>query len=349
MSGPPVEPVPAAEAAAWLRDGLVLDDAGRPTRPVLLVDLDGKTDDDLIGLAADATSVVIGIAEDGRCVPSDLARELACTLVRTGEQAERSLVRASDPGEAARQVARAVLHAPRAASALTRLLRVTAMSSVADGLAAESAAYSMLLASSEFHRWLNSRVRRDVPSPEHPPVRLWREGAVLEVLLDRPERRNAYSRHLRDGLVEALDLAAADDNIAEVRLSGAGPAFCSGGDLDEFGSTTDASTAHLIRLDRSVARRIAHLAKPVVVDLHGACVGAGIEIASFADRVRATPDAWFQLPEVAMGLVPGAGGTVGITRRIGRWRTAYLALSGTRLPAATADAWGLVDEIRGYS
>jgi enoyl-CoA hydratase/carnithine racemase len=57
-------------------------------------------------------------------------------------------------------------------------------------------------------------------------------------------------------------------------------------------------------------------------------------------------DAWFELPEVGMGLVPGAGGTVSLPRRIGRQRTAWLALSGARLDADTALAWGLVDEIR---
>jgi enoyl-CoA hydratase/carnithine racemase len=68
-------------------------------------------------------------------------------------------------------------------------------------------------------------------------------------------------------------------------------------------------------------------------------------VPSFASRVEATQDAWFRLPEIGMGLVPGAGGTVSITRRIGRWRTAYLALSGARLDADTALKWGLVDAI----
>ena len=79
--------------------------------------------------------------------------------------------------------------------------------------------------------------------------------------------------------------------------------------------------------------------------LHGACIGAGVEIPSFAARVVATEDAFCQLPELAMGLVPGAGGTVGITKRIGRWRTAYLALTAARISATTALEWGLVDAV----
>jgi enoyl-CoA hydratase/carnithine racemase len=82
----------------------------------------------------------------------------------------------------------------------------------------------------------------------------------------------------------------------------------------------------------------------VTMDLHGGCIGAGIELAAFAGLVRATPDTLISLPEVQMGLIPGAGGTVSITRRVGRHRCAYLALSGCAISAQTALEWGLVDE-----
>ena len=79
--------------------------------------------------------------------------------------------------------------------------------------------------------------------------------------------------------------------------------------------------------------------------VHGACVGAGVELAAFAGRVTAPAGTTFRLPEVSMGLIPGAGGTASIPRRIGRWRTLYLALSGVVLDAATAAQWGLIDEV----
>ena len=118
-----------------------------------------------------------------------------------------------------------------------------------------------------------------------------------------------------------------------------------GGDLDEFGEAADAGLAHASRLTRSAGAALHALRDRVEARLHGACVGAGIELPAFVNRVVARDDAFFQLPEVSMGLVPGAGGTASILPRIGRRRLAYMALTGVRIDAATALEWGLVDEI----
>jgi enoyl-CoA hydratase/carnithine racemase len=176
-------------------------------------------------------------------------------------------------------------------------------------------------------------------------VLLDRSGDRLRITLNRPERRNAYGRELRGALVDALELAELDPSIGRVLLDGAGPAFCAGGDLDEFGTTPDLVTAHLVRTRGGAALGLHRLADRTEVRLHGACVGAGIELPAFAGRVVATPDATLRLPEVGMGLIPGAGGTVSVPARIGRWRTLHLALSGRALSAPTALAWGLVDEV----
>jgi enoyl-CoA hydratase/carnithine racemase len=79
--------------------------------------------------------------------------------------------------------------------------------------------------------------------------------------------------------------------------------------------------------------------------VHGPCAGSGVELPAFAGRVVAHPDTTFELPELMMGLIPGAGGTVSVPARVGRHRTAWLVLTGRRIDAATARAWGLVDEI----
>jgi enoyl-CoA hydratase/carnithine racemase len=78
--------------------------------------------------------------------------------------------------------------------------------------------------------------------------------------------------------------------------------------------------------------------------VHGQVLGSGLEMAAYCGWVQAHPDAVLGLPELSLGLIPGAGGTLSITRRIGRWRTAYLVLSGQTIDAATALRWGLVDE-----
>ena len=81
--------------------------------------------------------------------------------------------------------------------------------------------------------------------------------------------------------------------------------------------------------------------------LHGRVLGSGVEMAAFCGWVVCSPETVFGLPELQLGLIPGAGGTVSITRRIGRWRAAYLFLSGQSIDADTALDWGLVDAIEG--
>jgi enoyl-CoA hydratase/carnithine racemase len=237
-----------------------------------------------------------------------------------------------------------VAASPLAAGALAVLLRGSAGRSLDAGLTAESAVYSALQAGPEFAAWRAARPRR-ARRPEGDPVSVARDGAVVTVTLDRPHVRNALDTAMRDQLVEAFSLVAVDPSIAGVHLRGVGPDFCAGGDLDEFGSFPDPATAHLVRLQQSVGRAIAAVADRVTAHLHGACVGSGIELPAFAGRVVAAPSARISLPEVALGLVPGAGGTVAIPRRIGRHRTARLALAGEVLDAATAHRWGLVDAL----
>ncbi len=236
---------------------------------------------------------------------------------------------------------------PTAAVSLAVLLRGSEQRTVEEGLAAESAVYSTLQAGTEFAAWRDRQGPSTLPPDPAPPVLVEREGDELRIVLNRPHRHNAVTAALRDGLAEALSLAAADDSITSVHLSGNGPSFCSGGDLGEFGTLPDPATAHVVRLTRSPAR-LAHLvADRLHVHLHGACIGAGIEVPALAQRVTAAPGTRISLPEVGLGLVPGAGGTASLPRRIGRHLTAALALSGATIDATAALAWGLVDEITG--
>lgn len=212
---------------------------------------------------------------------------------------------------------------------------------VDEALAVESLAYSMLLAGPEFRAWLERRGPM-TPEPSADPVLLARTGDVLTVTLNRPERHNAYDAGLRDALVDALEVAVLDPDVRVV-LRGNGRSFCQGGDLAEFGTTPDVVTAHAIRTERSPARLLAQLGGRLRVEVHGACIGSGLELAAWG-HVVAQARTVFHLPEVAMGLIPGAGGTVSLGRRLGRERAAEVILHGRRFGTAQAVAWGLVDE-----
>ena len=234
---------------------------------------------------------------------------------------------------------------PVASVSLAVLLRGSARLPIEHALAAESAVYSMLQAGREAVSWRAAHERALPPLSTDPAVLATRDGDALLITLNRPQRHNAFSRDLRDGLCEMLALAVSDDSITSVVLSGNGPSFCSGGDLGEFGTFGDPAAAHQTRLARSAARLTARLAPRLRVHLHGACMGAGIELAAFAAEVVAHPDSSIALPEIWLGLVPGAGGTASITRRVGRQRCAELALGGVAISAATALSWGLIDTI----
>jgi enoyl-CoA hydratase/carnithine racemase len=213
-----------------------------------------------------------------------------------------------------------------------------------DGLVAESATYSMLQSGREFAAWLGSADRPRPGTDRGPRVRCGDlPGGGAEVVLTRPARHNALDVQMRDELLLALD--ALRHRAGPILLRGEGGSFSSGGDLGEFGSFDDPAAAHLVRLRRSLAWRFAELGPRVVAGLHGACLGAGIELPAFAGRVVASQDALLGLPEAGLGLIPGAGGTVSVRQRIGAARTLDLIVTGSPVEAATALAWGLVDEV----
>jgi enoyl-CoA hydratase/carnithine racemase len=211
-------------------------------------------------------------------------------------------------------------------------------------LGLESAAYSALQAGPEFGSWWQ-RTTNDEIEELGPVVGCDRDGDTLTITLDRPRRHNAINAQLRDELYAALSIAVADDSIRSIVLDGSGPSFCSGGDLAEFGTRPDPATGHITRLARSPGRLIHQLRDRTTVNVHGSTLGGGLEMAAFAGQVTAHPDTMLGLPEVGLGLIPGAGGTISVTSRIGRQRTAALALTGRTIDARTALAWGLVDDV----
>lgn len=333
----------AAEALDLVRGEFGLRSAEpAPSRSLLAVEVSSpsRAVEELAHLSVTLPCVFVGVDTTGAEAPEGF--DLLLSTQATG----RPWVQTDDPAAALEDLRSGVERAPLAAVALAQLLRFGPELSLPDAVIAESFVYSMLQSGPEFKAWLRSRRtpsgRRD---PEAEPVVITRDGAHLEIELNRPAVRNALNAAMREGLMTALQIVLVDPSIESARLSGRGPGFCSGGDLSEFGSFTDPATAHAVRVGRSVGLTLSRCADRVAVQVHGPCIGAGIEIPAFSRRVVARGDATFSLPEVGFGLIPGAGGTASLPRRIGRHRTAYLALTGTSLDAASALEWGLVDEL----
>jgi enoyl-CoA hydratase/carnithine racemase len=238
---------------------------------------------------------------------------------------------------------------PIAAATCDDVLRsVDPVGAALPAVVTESLAYSTLQAGPEFARWLADRGPATVPDIAD-PIQAHRDGDTVLIAFNRPQRHNAFSTDARAALLEALAVAQLDSSVDQVVLTGNGPSFCSGGDLDEFGTFTDPASAHLARTRYSPALALdaitARLGAACRAQVHGRVLGSGLEMAAFCGRIEAAPDTVFGLPELSLGLIPGAGGTVSVTRRIGRWRTAYLVFSGRTVDTDTALAWGLVDAV----
>jgi enoyl-CoA hydratase/carnithine racemase len=321
-------------------------DGGEVAGALHVVDLDQDVPDPapLLRALGRRVALVVGVARrplSARALA--VAEAIDLTLVELPGRG-RAVVLVPDVDVALRLVARAVAACPRAALVTASVLRMTGLLPVADALAAEASAYSTLLAGPEHRRWLTER---GVPRPDREEgdrVALGRQGDVLQVRLTRPLRRNAFDAAMRSALTDALAVALADPATSVV-LSGEGPVFSAGGDLDEFGRLTDPATAWVVRRSEHPGLALHLLGGRAHVHVHGACAGAGVELPAFAARVTARRGTTVRLPELAMGLLPGAGGTVSLPRRIGRWRTAWLALTGSTLPADQALDWGLVDAL----
>jgi len=287
-----------------------------------------------------ASGVVVSIGS-----PSD---DATFTLTDEDSDDRRAVTVASVP-DALDDLRQRCLRWPTAAAVCSDVLRAhDDETPTLTGVITESLAYSTLQSGPDFARWLGER---GPAAPVHipDPVQAERVEGVLSVRFNRAKRHNAFSTDARAALLEALEVARLDPSVTDVVLSGNGPSFCSGGDLAEFGTFTDPAGAHLARTRHSPALVLdaltARLGRRCRAEVHGQVLGSGLEMAAFCGWVQSRSDAVFGLPELSLGLLPGAGGTVSISRRIGRWRTAYLVLSGQTIDPSMALRWGLIDEI----
>ncbi|MCY4041226.1 MAG: enoyl-CoA hydratase/isomerase family protein, partial [Gammaproteobacteria bacterium] len=234
---------------------------------------------------------------------------------------------------------------PIASAVTVQVLRTSMRLSTSRALEVESLGYATLQAGAEYANWLRASEFRTQSKGTDTPVRMARHGSDVSIALSDPDSANALGVAMRDALSEAFQAVGADASIESVIVTGDGAHFCAGGDLTEFKRAQDTALSHRIRCLRMPARYLAAAAHKYTFKVHGACIGAGIELAAFADHISAHPDTYFRLPEVAMGLLPGAGGCVSIPRRIGRQQAARIMILGQDISAAEALSLGLIDAI----
>lgn len=172
------------------------------------------------------------------------------------------------------------------------------------------------------------------------------EEGIATVTLNRPDRYNALGSLIVDELGEALEEIETSGEARVMILTGAGDkAFCSGVDLKERAAMdADQRWAHNRALN-AFAERLARLQIPTIVAMNGLAFGGGLEITLACDFRIAVEGARFALPEVGIGIVPGAGGTQRLPRLVGPTRAKELILTGRRISAETALEMGLVSKV----
>jgi 2-(1,2-epoxy-1,2-dihydrophenyl)acetyl-CoA isomerase len=167
---------------------------------------------------------------------------------------------------------------------------------------------------------------------------------VATLTLNRPDKLNSFTRAMHDELSKALDQVEASNARALV-ITGAGRGFCAGQDLADLDFTPGAMTNLGVLIDRyfnPLVRRLQASPLPVIAAVNGIAAGAGANLAMACDLIVAARSAGFVQAFVKIGLVPDSGGTWLLPRRVGEARALGLALTGDKLGAEQAEAWGLV-------
>ncbi len=185
-----------------------------------------------------------------------------------------------------------------------------------------------------------------------PTVLYSARGAVALVTLNRPQALNSFTRQMHKDLWAALDQAEADAAIRALVLTGAGRGFCAGADLAEFdfapgpGLVERADPGPVIdQAFNPTARRLQNLRMPTIAAVNGVAAGAGASLAMTCDIAIAAAGASFIQAFSKIGLIPDAGSTWLLPRRVGMARAMALAMTGDKLPAALAKEWGLIWDV----
>src|SRR6185503_4441930 len=171
-------------------------------------------------------------------------------------------------------------------------------------------------------------------------------GGVARILLNRPEKANALDTPHLEALLRALHRAADIPDLRAVLLGGRGRVFCGGADANELAALDASSAAGFVQRIHAVCAAIRGLAVPVLARLHGAVIGAGLEIAAACDLRIAAEGTRFAMPEVRLG-IPSVVEAALLPRLMGSGRAAWLVLTGEPIDARRAHEWGLIEQVGG--
>jgi len=177
-------------------------------------------------------------------------------------------------------------------------------------------------------------------------VQVSRDGGVCRVALARPEKKNALTSAMYEGLIHALAEARSDDGVGALLLTGAPGVFTAGNDINDFLAAAMAATAsNTIGPGAKFIYALAKFDKPLVAAIEGPAVGIGTTLCFHCDLVYAAPSARFAMPFVNLGLVPEAGSSLLAVQRFGMAKAAEALLLGEGFDAEAAQALGLVNAI----
>ena len=169
-----------------------------------------------------------------------------------------------------------------------------------------------------------------------------RDGRVARIFLNRPQKVNALDSATLEALAEAF--RKVDDGVRVVVLGGRGRAFCAGADVNELGALNPQTAREFIGRVHRACDAVRKLPMPVVARLHGAVIGAGLELAAACDLRIAATGTRFAMPEVRIG-IPSVVEAALLPRLMGSGRAAWLVLTGEPIDAERAREWGLVESV----
>ena len=170
---------------------------------------------------------------------------------------------------------------------------------------------------------------------------------ILLVTFNRPKFANAFNTMMSKELTSMIeDLSMSPDNIRAIILTGSGEkAFCAGGDLKERNGMSDDDWGKQHLVYERMIRALIHCPIPIIGAINGAAYGGGCEIAAALDFIYVSENAKFALPELGLGIIPGAGGTQNLSRAVGERRAKELILTGRVFSAKEAVKWNLANDV----